>query len=298
MKKVKIGIMLDNEIHGQNLIRRLAEIAPGLEFIIGNEGDFTVSESIASEYFPVDRLTEKLAEELGEGFISLLRGSAGGGMRTYLVRSGFGGCGCTALGLTAARILAGISGGRVAFISLGSEKDLMKYVEGNPARRTSRELSFMLRCGLDADTADYAAEDRYGVWVFAAGGDSARIVSWLKQQNFCAVVTDAGNSREGNNFTAQSVINIECEGDCRGENFMQRASEEIACGSQEYYVLNKSPYRMSDGHFFRIPRDETSFMSRGDKIEIAMDKAYAAAVREIITTIEKDIDDGQSDFYK
>lgn len=298
MKKVKIGMMLDNDKHRLELIRRLAEIAPGLEFVTDEKSDFIISEGIAAEYFPVDQLTEKIIEEVGEPFLSMLRGTERSGMRTYLVRSGFGGCGCTAVSIIMARILAGRSGGRVAFIGLGSKKDLMRYVESYPARRSSRELQYMLRYGLDVDMADYAAEDRYGMWAIASECNAEQIISWCKEQNFSAVVIDAGNNREGMSLTAQIIINIECAGDCRGEDFIQRVSEELDGGSQEYYLLNKAPYRMSDGHLFRIPWDETSFICKGQNIEIAMDKACAAAVREIITAIEKDIDDGQSDFFK
>ena len=298
MENVKIGIVLSSAAHREDLMRRLAEIAPGLEFVIDGSGDFTVTDEIADKYFPVDRLAAVIAEELGTRFTSLLRGTAGETMRTYLVRGGFGGCGCTSAGLTIARILAGRSGGRVAFISTGRGNDLQAYAEGCTARRSSRELGYLLSHGIEAEAADYAAEDRYGVWVFAAKGRTEHVLSWLGRQGFSAAVTDAGSSDEGRRLAAQAVINIECEGDCRGSDFIQRASGEIAEGSLEYYVLNKAAYRTADGHIFRIPWDGSSFVQKGGNIEIAMDRAYTAAIRELVSAIEKDIDDGQSDFYK
>jgi len=304
VKKVRIGMMLESMKHSEDLIRRIAEMTSGLEFVMAEPGseecpeaDYIVTDELVQEYFPVSLLIAEMASELGETFQTLIRGEAAGTHRTYLIRSRWGGCGCTAAGLTIARILAGRSGGRVAFIC-GSPGDIAIYAEEAEWTRSSRELEYRLCHGLDTDAAKYGVNDRYGVTIFAAERRKDRLAEWLKNQGFSAIVTDAGCIPEDSRLAGQAVINIESCGDSRSQGFEQQAAEETAAGSREYYILNKAPYRLAREHFFMVAADDSSFAAKNGKVEIAMDGSFAASLGEVVTAAERKLDDGQSDFYK
>ena len=303
MKKLRIAVAVNDEKYGHDLMRRISELVPGIEFIVSEQGmfsddtDFVIDDNSAETLFPVSRMICGIAGAAGERFRACLPGEAET-LRTYVVRSCSGGAGCTAVGITIARILAARSGGRTAFVSIGDSRDAAMYSETAPYMFRGRELTYFLSHGMDMDIERYICEDRYGVTVLAIEKPVPELNEYLKHNGFSVVVTDAGNSRDYRSISCQATINIEAYGDRRAENFEQLARNESEWGSLEFYVLNKAPYRMADGRFIKIPMDSESFSRIGEDIEISMDKAFAASVRDLITMIESELDDEQSYFYK
>lgn len=303
MKKIRIAVAVNEEKYGRDLVRRIGELVSDAEFIMSDkyiqshEADFIIDDKFAEEFFPVSRLTDVIADAAGEPLIGCLPGGAGN-IRTYVVRSCSGGAGCTSVAITIARILAGRSGGRTAFVTIGDGRDGAMYAETATHMFRGRELSYFLSHGMDTDIGRYVCEDRYGVSVLAMEKPVTGLNDYLKQKGFSVVVTDAGNRRECRNISGQAIINVEAWGDSRAGNFEQLAGDEAECGSKEFYVLNKAAYRMIGRQFVRLPEDSGSFCCNGENIEISMDKAFAASVRDLVTMIEDELDDEQSDFYK
>ena len=289
-----IGVKTGDDKLSAALVRRMAELAPGHNFISEPEKecsvDFMISEEGLESLLPVSALIDR---------IDGLHGRSGGSLRTYLIRSDIGGGGCTAIALTAARIIAGRSGAKTALISLDDTTGNFIYAEGMNGSRNIKELGYLMHCGRTVNPEKYMIRDRFGVDIFVAGKeiDHSKLTELLREAGYDAVITDGG--KNGRKLQGQVVVNVASCQDARCTGFEELAKEEELNGGREFFVINRASYRSSEGRIFKVPEDRSSFRkNKAGGCEIAMDRAFAAAVGELISEAERELDDGHSDFYK
>ncbi|MBQ4650581.1 MAG: hypothetical protein IJB73_07765 [Firmicutes bacterium] len=302
---MKIGIVTKNNSLIYALARRTGEISSGIEFVLveseESPGDCPCDEKciVVDEDFIINNLPVKkflgIIEEMSEEENTSCRRFSGDrpDPEVWVVRSLYGGSGCSSIAVVLARIMAGKTNGKILIVSLNKNRPQysVPYIEVTmPAARPSRELEYLLHKGVPSNLVRYTDEDRYGPLAVSLSDSAEELLKAVSDEAYPGyIIVDAGTDKAYMNCS--TFINVGSAADMRTLNFAGDAEREIREGSKEIYIINRAPHRKEEGYIFSLPDDPDSFVVKGNLVEIAMDGSFAASLKSVA---EKILDMGQN----
>ncbi len=267
---MKIGIRLSNEALGLRLAKRIAELAPGTEAVIGHsEGEFDliIEDEDLKEIFPVSEALDRMEGEYFRRTGKRLQRSNKGPRGLFIFTSQTGGSGLTAVSFTFSRILSGKLNAKVIYMDLDSFGPLEYLEQVRGSRGSSAELMYLLKSGAEVRTDEYFAGDRYGPDVITLRDPDRETLLRILDDPRHEYAVISGKHVP---LKADAVIEVVNERDRR----------------------RPAPYEKADLRVFNrgtgIPDDEASFTENGGQVRIDMSGDFAMALGKLM----KEVTDG------